>query len=34
MEVDPGDLESRLLKEMQIAGAPSGRTIVAFAVAD
>ena len=34
MEVDPDDLESGLLKEMQDAGAPSGRTIVAFAVAD
>jgi Fe-S-cluster containining protein len=34
MEVDPDDLESRLLSEMQDAGTPSGRTIVAFAVAD
>ena len=34
MEVDPGNLESDLLKEMQRAGAPSGRTIVAFALAD
>jgi Fe-S-cluster containining protein len=34
MEVDPDDLESRLLREMQDAGTPSGRTIVAFAVAD
>jgi Fe-S-cluster containining protein len=33
MEVDPDDLESRLLQEMQDAGTPSGRTIVAFAVA-
>lgn len=34
MEVDPDDLESRLLEELQEAGIPSGRTIVAFAVAD
>ena len=34
MQVDPNDLESDLLKEMQRAGAPSGRTIVAFALAD
>ena len=34
MEVDPDDLESVLLKEMEEAGAPSGRTIVAFAVRD
>ena len=34
MEVDPEDLESKLLAEMQRAGAPSGRTIVAFALAD
>jgi Fe-S-cluster containining protein len=33
MEVDPDDLELRLLKEMADAGAPSGRTIVAFALA-
>jgi Fe-S-cluster containining protein len=33
MEVDPDDLESRLLREMQDAGTSSGRTIVAFAVA-
>jgi Fe-S-cluster containining protein len=33
IEVDPDDLESRLLKEMEDAGAPSGRTIVAFALA-
>ena len=34
MEVDPDDLESRLLEELQEAGIPCGRTIVAFAVAD
>jgi len=34
MEVDPDEIESKLLKEMQDAGGPSGRTIVAFAVAD
>lgn len=34
MEVDPDDLESQLLEELQEAGIPSGRTIVAFAVAD
>jgi Fe-S-cluster containining protein len=34
MEVDPEDLESVLLKEMENAGAPSGRTIIAFAVRD
>lgn len=34
MEVDPDEIESKLLKEIQDAGAPSGRTIVAFAVAD
>lgn len=34
MEVDPDEIESKLLKEMQNAGGPSGRTIVAFAVAD
>jgi Fe-S-cluster containining protein len=34
MEVDPEDLESVLLREMEEAGAASGRTIVAFAVSD
>jgi Fe-S-cluster containining protein len=34
MQVDPDEIESKLLKEMQNAGGPSGRTIVAFAVAD
>jgi len=34
MEVDPGDLESVLLKEMEEAGAPSARTIIPFAVSD
>jgi Fe-S-cluster containining protein len=34
MEVDPDGVESTLLQEMQAAGGPSGRTIVAFAVAD
>jgi len=34
MEVDPDDLESNLLKEMQKKGRPPGRTIVAFAVTD
>ena len=33
MEVDPDDLESGLLKEMEEDGIPSGRTIVAFALA-
>jgi len=33
MEVDPGDLESTLLKDMEQAGSPSGRTIIAFALA-
>lgn len=34
MEVDPDAIESQLLEELQEAGIPSGRTIVAFAVAD
>ncbi len=34
MEVDPDGLESELLREMQDEGSSSGRTIVAFAVAD
>jgi Fe-S-cluster containining protein len=34
MEVDPDDLESKLLEEMQSQGSPSGRTIVAFALAE
>jgi Fe-S-cluster containining protein len=34
MEVDPEDLEARLLEELHEAGTPSGRTIVPFAVAD
>lgn len=33
MEVDPDDLESKLLAEMERQGCPSGRTIVAFALA-
>lgn len=32
MEVDPDDLESGLLKELEDAGSPSGRTIIAFAL--
>jgi len=34
MEVDPEDLESVLLKEFETAGGPTGRTIVAYALAD
>jgi Fe-S-cluster containining protein len=34
MEVDPDDVESVLLKELQDGGSPSGRTIIAFALAD
>jgi Fe-S-cluster containining protein len=34
MEVDPDDMESVLLKELQDAGGPFGRTIIAFALAD
>jgi Fe-S-cluster containining protein len=34
MEVDPDDLESKLLEEMESQGSPSGRTIVAFALAE
>jgi len=34
MEVDPDDLESKLLQKMQAKGGSPGRTIVAFAVAD
>lgn len=33
MEVDPDDLESKLLEEMRRQGSPAGRTIVAFALA-
>ena len=34
MEVDPDDLESDLVKEIEAHGGPSGKTIVAFALAD
>jgi Fe-S-cluster containining protein len=34
MEVDPNDVESVLLKELQNTGSPSARTIIAFALAD
>ena len=34
MEVDPDDLESKLLQEIKARGGPSGNTIVAFALAD
>jgi Fe-S-cluster containining protein len=34
MEVDPDDLESKLLREIENTGGPSGRTVVAFAVRD
>jgi Fe-S-cluster containining protein len=34
MEVDPDDLESELLKELEKANGRSGRTIIAFALAD
>jgi len=34
MEVDPDDLESKLLKEMEAKGGPVGKTIVALALAD
>ena len=34
MEVDPDDLESKLLEEMESQGNFSGRTIVAFALAE
>lgn len=33
MEVDPDDLESKLLKEIEAKGGPSGKTIVAFTLA-
>ncbi len=33
MEVDRDDLESSILKELENAGGPSGRTIIAFALA-
>ena len=33
MEVDPDDLEGQLLKEIEAKGVPSGKTIVAFALA-
>jgi Fe-S-cluster containining protein len=34
MEVDPDDLESELLDEIEAKGVPSGKTIVAFALVD
>ena len=34
MEVDPDDLESKLLRQIEDTGGPSGRTVVAFAVRD
>jgi Fe-S-cluster containining protein len=34
MEVDPDDLESVLLTELEEGGSPSGRTVIAFALAD
>jgi Fe-S-cluster containining protein len=34
MEVDPDDLESILLSKLQDTGSPTGRTIIAFALAD
>jgi hypothetical protein len=34
MEVDPDDLESKLLEEMENQGNLLGRTIVAFALAE
>jgi hypothetical protein len=34
MEVDPDDLESKLLEEMESQGNLLGRTIVAFALAE
>jgi len=34
MSVDPEDLEAKLLKELEKAGGPAGRTIIAFALAD
>jgi Fe-S-cluster containining protein len=34
MEVDPDDLESALLKELETPGGRTGRTIIAFALAD
>ena len=34
MEVDPDDLESGLLREIEGAGGPTGRTIIAFALRD
>jgi Fe-S-cluster containining protein len=34
MQVDPDDLESKLLKEIETKGGPTGKTIVAFALAD
>jgi hypothetical protein len=33
MEVDRDDLESSILEELENAGGPSGRTIIAFALA-
>jgi Fe-S-cluster containining protein len=34
MSVDPDDLESGLLRELEKAGGPAGSTIIAFALAD
>jgi Fe-S-cluster containining protein len=34
MTVDPGDLESKLVQEIEARGGPSGKTIVAFALVD
>jgi len=34
MEVDPGDLESKLLKELERTSGRSARTLIAFALAD
>jgi len=34
MEVDPDDLEADLVKEIEACGGPTGKTIVAFALAD